>query len=316
MNKPLNIFISYSHRDEEMFEQLTTHLSGMRREGLINDWHDRKLLPGDSWKDEIDKNLLNSQIILLLVSSDFIASDYCYEVEMKIAIEKHKAGETIVIPIILRPCDWEQAPFSKIQGLPKSARPITNWNDSDSAYVDIVKGIRAKITQLTSFNKTQVSSTNKVIKKELKLIAKSPIIAPTLKENDDFNERYEELIERLNFTGRAFKKLPDIVSSSIYHEYRNNDFCPDYTDEIILRRVREFEAQAMLRVNVEDGGVITPNFDDPAIENAMDSINEISDFIDECYPELYDRFKKENKIALDIKSARLWKKFFHVEIIV
>src|SRR5689334_11452153 len=114
-SKTVNIFCSYSHKDEKFREQLEIHLSLLKRQGVISEWYDRKISPGEEWKSQIDEHLEIANIILLLISPDFIASDYCYEVEMKRAIEKHDAGQICVIPIILRPVDWTKAPFAKLQ---------------------------------------------------------------------------------------------------------------------------------------------------------------------------------------------------------
>ena len=107
----LELFYSYSHKDEELRDQLENHLAMLKREGVISGWHDRRISAGQEWDGEIDDHLNSVEIILLLVSSDFLASNYCYDIEVKRAMERHEAGEARVIPIILRPCDWQRAPF-------------------------------------------------------------------------------------------------------------------------------------------------------------------------------------------------------------
>src|SRR2546423_15619257 len=108
MGKNVEIFISYAHEDEALLNKLKAHLRPLQREGLIDTWYDRDISAGTDWKREIDIQLKTAQIILLLVSPDFIASDYCYSVEMQQAMERHEKGEARVIPIILRPVYWEQ----------------------------------------------------------------------------------------------------------------------------------------------------------------------------------------------------------------
>jgi hypothetical protein len=103
--QPVKLFYSYAHKDEELRQKLETHLSLMRRSGQIAGWHDRDIDAGKEWKESIDENLDSAQIILLLVSADFLASDYCYDIEMKRAMERHELREACVVPIILRPCD-------------------------------------------------------------------------------------------------------------------------------------------------------------------------------------------------------------------
>ena len=127
LKSDVEVFYSYSHRDEELREELERHLSILKRQGIITDWHDRKIGAGTEWKGQIDIHLNTARVILLLISSDFLASDYCYDIEMRRAIERHEAGEARVIPIILRPVIWKGAPFEKLQALPKDAKPVTSW---------------------------------------------------------------------------------------------------------------------------------------------------------------------------------------------
>lgn len=142
INKPLMIFYSYAHADETHREELEKHLSILRRQGIIADWHDRKILPGEDWERAISDNLESAEIILFLVSSDFLASDYCYDIEVKRAIERHESGEAVIIPVIVRPVDFTGAPFSGIQALPKDAKPVTTFNNPDEVWFEIAQGIR------------------------------------------------------------------------------------------------------------------------------------------------------------------------------
>jgi anti-anti-sigma factor len=144
----INIFYSYSHDDLPLRNQLETHLANLKRQGLVDTWSDRMITPGNEWSGEIDNKLESSQLVLLLISPSFIASDYCYDVEMKRAINRHEAGEAKVIPIILRPVDWTAAPFSKLQALPTDAKPVTRWRNRDEAFVDVVNGIRRAIDEI------------------------------------------------------------------------------------------------------------------------------------------------------------------------
>src|SRR5919112_3336674 len=148
--KPVKVFISYSHKDERFREQLQEPLFAAKRQGLIDDWHDRRIAPGEEWEDLISENLETSGIILLLVSSSFIASPYCYDKEMNRALEKHEAGQARVIPIILRPVDWSEAPFARLQALPRNGRAVSRWSNRDEAWMDVAKGIRVAVKQLRS----------------------------------------------------------------------------------------------------------------------------------------------------------------------
>jgi hypothetical protein len=99
------VFISYSHRDQKLRKELEKHLSNLKRQNVITSWYDGDIIPGAKWEPEIMKRLKRAQIILLLVSADFMASDFCYSIEMKEAIARHEANKVCVIPILLRPTD-------------------------------------------------------------------------------------------------------------------------------------------------------------------------------------------------------------------
>jgi DNA polymerase III delta prime subunit len=144
---PLHLFYSYADADEPFQEQLEKHLRLLSRQGLIVSWHHRQIVAGTDWAHVIDTRLMTAQVILLLISPDFLASDYCYGVEMQRAIARHKAGEAQVIPILLRPVDWESAPFAFLQCLPRGAVPITQWENQDEALMTVAKSIRAVIEQ-------------------------------------------------------------------------------------------------------------------------------------------------------------------------
>ena len=147
----VTLFYSYSHKDEKMLDKLTVHLAILKRAGVITAWHDRNIGAGEDWKHAIDEHLDTAAIVLLLVSPDFVASDYCWSHEMTRALERHDAGEALVIPIILRPVDWDGAPFGRLQALPKDAKPITVWPNRDLAWVDVVRGIRDRGEWDTAF---------------------------------------------------------------------------------------------------------------------------------------------------------------------
>ena len=114
----VDVFISYSHDDESLLKELVKHLALLQREGAIRTWHDREITAGEDWRGQLDDRLEEADLILLLVSASFIASDYCWDVETTRALDRHARGETRVVPILVRPCEWQTAPFAEIQGLP------------------------------------------------------------------------------------------------------------------------------------------------------------------------------------------------------
>ena len=142
---PIQVFYSYSHKDEALRDELQEALALLKRQGCIAGWHDRQIVAGQEWADKIDENLETAKIILLLVSASFLASDYCYGKELKRALERHRAGEAVVIPIIIRPCDWQDAQFAKLQALPKDGKAVTSWTNKDEAWTDVAKGLRRAV---------------------------------------------------------------------------------------------------------------------------------------------------------------------------
>ncbi|MFQ4136021.1 COR domain-containing protein [Nodosilinea sp. PGN35] len=144
-SQALRLFFSYSHKDDLLREQLETHLKLLQRQGLIQPWHDRRILPGDEWVNEIDENLNRADIILLLISPDFMFSDYCYDIEMTRAMERHEKREAKVIPIILRAVDREGTPFSKLSWLPQNGVPVDQWENRDAAWLNVETGLKRVI---------------------------------------------------------------------------------------------------------------------------------------------------------------------------
>lgn len=136
------VFFSYSHDDEQHRNQLEKHLALLRRQGLIETWHDRHIPAGGELDDHIDREIDRADIILLLVSASFIASAYCYSREMARAMERHEAREARVVPIIVRDCDWHSAPFGKLKAVPTDGKPIVSWTNFDAAYTDVAREIR------------------------------------------------------------------------------------------------------------------------------------------------------------------------------
>src|SRR6516162_4305456 len=148
---PVSVFYSYSHKDEDLRNELEAHLAALRRSGLIQEWHDRKILPGQNWDREIDKYLHSASLILFLISADFINSSYSSDVEVKQALDRQRAGLAVVIPIILRPVLWSVIPeLGRLQALPDGARPITEWPSHDAAFLSVSEGILAVVLSRAS----------------------------------------------------------------------------------------------------------------------------------------------------------------------
>ncbi|MDP2313812.1 MAG: toll/interleukin-1 receptor domain-containing protein [Pseudomonadota bacterium] len=142
LSRPAKIFVSYSHEDEVHRRELGKHLTVLQRQGSISVWNDRQILVGVEWKGEIDRNLEEADIILLLVSPDFLASDYCWDIEMKRAMERHDAREAYVVPIFVRACSWRGSPFEKLQGVPDPKVPIAEAVSKDAAWTAVAEALR------------------------------------------------------------------------------------------------------------------------------------------------------------------------------
>ena len=137
------VFFSYSHRDKGMRDELEIHLSILKRQGIIDTWHDRRILPGDKFGHTIDANLRESNIILLLVSPYFLDSDYCYEREMDTAIAMHDEGKARIIPVILEHCDWKNTPLKEFLAIPRDGKPISEYPNVNKAFHEVTEEIRS-----------------------------------------------------------------------------------------------------------------------------------------------------------------------------
>jgi len=149
----IEVFCCYARKDKKLLDKLKTHLSPLDRQTIIHIWYDGNISAGAEWDQEIKKHLNNAKIILLLVSPDFFASDYVYSIEMQQAMARHKRGDAKVIPVILRPVNWQNVSsggikLSDLQALPKEAKPVTRWTNRDEAWEDVAKGIERVVSEL------------------------------------------------------------------------------------------------------------------------------------------------------------------------
>ncbi len=144
----IRIFFSYFHQDEAMRNELEVHLTVLQREGSVDTWHDRRITAGNEFAGVIDENLEGSNIILLLVSPYFLASDYCHDIELKKALEMHQEGSARVIPIILDPCDWLHTPLKDLLAVPQDGKPISKYPNKHDAFLEIVNQIRKIVNEM------------------------------------------------------------------------------------------------------------------------------------------------------------------------
>lgn len=144
----IEIFFCYAHEDEQLLKSLKAHLRPLQQENLVTLWYDRNINAGTEWKNEIDLRLNSADIIILLISPDFMNSDYCYSVEMKQAIERHRQGSAQVVPVILRYVHWQLTVLKELQALPSDGKPIRSWVDIDEGFYNVVEGLRPVVERM------------------------------------------------------------------------------------------------------------------------------------------------------------------------
>jgi hypothetical protein len=144
------IFISYAHEDEDLKNELSKHLQVLKRSSRVQVWSDREIASGEAWDATIMSELQHADIILLLISVDFIASDFIWDKELSVAMDRHRAGSARVVPIILRRCDWASLPYAELQALPHRATPVSEYADRDVAYTEIAQAIEQLVDQVNA----------------------------------------------------------------------------------------------------------------------------------------------------------------------
>jgi hypothetical protein len=219
----LEVFFSYSHKDERMREKLEKHLSALRRENVIAGWHDRKIMPGTEWKDQIDEHIETAHFILLLISAEFLNSDYCYDVELKRAIARHDAGDARVVPIILRPCDWLKTPFGKLQALPRDGRPVSDFPTQDHAFNEVVRGIRRVVEEMSKTPQRghDLSVELDGTQKQDKTLSKDPHATPQV-SSVQISKNVAQKLERMRFINAGIKSDEELLDDDeVMAEYRS-----------------------------------------------------------------------------------------------
>ncbi|MBI3843252.1 MAG: toll/interleukin-1 receptor domain-containing protein [Planctomycetes bacterium] len=212
----LNVFFAYSHRDEDLRDELDVHLAQLKRSKIIGTFHDRKIGAGKELDKGISEFLEPADIILLLISPYFLASDYCYEIELKRAMEKHEAGEARVIPVILRPCDWKSAPFGKLLAVPRDGKPITSHKDPHEGFLEVTMAIRAAADELRGETRgtTDRRSGSMAPTPSTKSEAKPKGAAPRLKRTITDLERDQYLATTFDEISNFFKNSLEALKAN------------------------------------------------------------------------------------------------------
>jgi hypothetical protein len=196
----MKAFISYSHRDAESLLRLHTHMAVLKSQNKITDWCDQKILAGGNIDHEISERLEACELFLPLVSPDFLASHYCYEKEMQKAIKQKEAGITQIVSIILQPCDWQATPLIRYKSLPKDGKPVSEWQNENAAYLDIIQELRRIVD-----NKPEPL----VLSHQA-----SPSLKPTQNQRYRVQRTFDE-VDRADFRDKSFEIIRDYFRTSI-----------------------------------------------------------------------------------------------------
>ncbi len=244
------VFFSYSHDDEQYRDQLEKHLASLQHEGLIESWHDRRIVAGGRLDAEIDQQINAADVILLMVSSSFLASRYCYTIEMTRALERHRAGEAHVVPVIVRACDWQSTPLRELLAVPKDGKPITSWPNYDEAYADVARQIRGLVQQRQPQIKVQP-----VDAAVPRTATSRPVVTTAPRSSDlrlkkDFSDLDKDkfLHETFDFMARFFEtSLQELQArnSGVQGQFRNVD-ASTFTAAIYQRGTRTCECSVHL----------------------------------------------------------------------
>ena len=240
MYMPVTIFFCYAHEDEHLLNKLKAQLRPLQRRNVIDVWYDRNISAGTEWEHDIDQHLNSAQIILLLVSPDFMNSDYCYGIEMQRALERHERKEAVVIPIILRHVYWQEE-FGKLQVLPTDAKPVIDrhWHSIDEAFLDIVDGIRKVIAKIAAL--APVKSVPKQNEQVSRVVENVDVPTPIVVKNTS-QERVNQTSDRDKFdkfTEHARKVLS--LAQEEAQRFQHNYIGPEH---LLLGLVRESEGTA------------------------------------------------------------------------
>ena len=232
--EPVKIFISYAHKDEEYKNKLVTFFASLKRRGYVSAWEDRQIPVGGEWDRHIKSALEEAEIILLLVSMDFMNSEYSFDVEVKRAIERHNDpnDNARVVPIIVRPSDWMDSEFASLQALPKGAKPISKWDNLDDAYLDVITQLKKVIKQIRGVEEKQTTSIPHAI----------PKVQPMSSDSNPV-EQFRSLIGE-GKTGKAIALMLD------YLKERDEDLY----NQFILMSSRNKSLEKQVRMGLLDSG--------------------------------------------------------------
>ena len=196
----MEAFISYSHKDSEYLERLKVHLANMKRQNLITEWTDNEIHAGDSIDEDVLRKLNNSEVFIALLSPDYLASKYAYEIEFKKAQELQENGSLIIVPIIVEPCDWQKTPFGVLKALPKDGKAISEWTNENNAFLNVIDELRRLIES--------------PFKKVISLENSPQIKQPETRRNYKIKKIFSE-VDKITFKEESFEIIKNYFNEAI-----------------------------------------------------------------------------------------------------
>ena len=217
----------------------------LQHQGIVESWHDRRIVAGEEWANCLDDELRRANIILLLVSSDFIASPYCYELEMKKALARHERGEAVVIPVILRPCLWTGLPFGKLQAATKDGKPVEKYPSLDDAFLEITQNIQtvAKRFAAQSNKLTETTLTTSALPEKIGIIQSEPVRSELPRSSNLAIPKTFSDHDRDTFIAAAFNHIANFFEGSLEELKKRN---PEVNTHFERVDSRSFEAATYL----------------------------------------------------------------------
>lgn len=211
------LFFSYSHRDEDLRNELEVHLSSLQRQGVLETWHDRRIEAGNDFAESINEHLDSADVILLLISPYFISSDYCYEVEMGHALKKHKNKETVVIPVILHPCDWHDLPFGKLLAATTDGKPISKFPNIHDGFLEVTLAVKKVLSKISDPALTTPPAKKPLFTGSSTPKLSNPIRSSNLRVKKTFKDRDKD-----QFKIEAFEHMANFFEGSLRELEKRN----------------------------------------------------------------------------------------------
>jgi hypothetical protein len=255
----MNAFVSYSHQDAAMLDGLHKHLAQLRRDNIITTWTDRDIDAGATLDTTISAALAKSKLFLALLSPDYLASHYCYDVEFKTALDRHERGDITIVPIIVEPCDWQNSPFGDLKAIPRDGKAVSTWDNRNTAFLDVIQNLRRLATSPAAQDITPspnvpgtapALSRNYRVKQDFDTIQRNEFIAKTFEEIGTYLKRYvDEVITLEGIKAQKLKDEPNQVefilvnrnkvktearlTVSVNNEQRQRNYSPYSTGQLL-----------------------------------------------------------------------------------